>query len=65
MSKICPRCNTANPAEANFCRHCRYQFRRLDGVGRMFRTRRYCAPEVASTLGRIMLGLLNCNIKHR
>ena len=26
MNKICPKCNTSNPAEANFCRHCGYEF---------------------------------------
>lgn len=25
-TKICPKCNTENPVEANFCRHCRYEF---------------------------------------
>ena len=24
--KTCPKCNTSNPAEANFCRHCGYEF---------------------------------------
>ena len=26
MNKTCPKCNTSNPAEANFCRHCGYEF---------------------------------------
>lgn len=25
-TKICPKCKTENPIEANFCRHCRYEF---------------------------------------
>ena len=25
-NKICPKCNTSNPEEANFCRHCGYEF---------------------------------------
>ncbi len=24
--KICPKCKTANPVAANFCRHCRFEF---------------------------------------
>lgn len=26
IEKICPKCNTVNPTEANFCRHCRHEF---------------------------------------
>lgn len=37
MNKICPKCNTSNPAEANFCRHCGYEFQSVrvikDGEG--------------------------------
>lgn len=25
-TKLCPKCHTENPIEANFCRHCRHQF---------------------------------------
>ena len=24
--KQCPKCNTENPKQAKFCRHCRYEF---------------------------------------
>ena len=86
MNKICPRCNTANPAEANFCRHCRYKFRRyadypqslesycfvststlMEGNDNRIDThaKKYCNQDVASSIGRIMFGLLNCNINHR
>lgn len=37
MNKTCPKCNTSNPEEANFCRHCGYEFQSVrvvkDGEG--------------------------------
>ena len=32
MSKNCPKCNTSNPSEANFCRHCGYEFQSVQVI---------------------------------
>lgn len=57
--KQCPICKTTNPIEANFCRHCRYEFAHGSYIyGKL------CNPSTAIAIGRIMYGLLNRKIRN-
>lgn len=59
-TKICPICKTTNPIEANFCRHCRYEFL---GVHRKS-PKGYCDNEKAKVIGSLIGSLLNLRIKN-
>lgn len=66
-AKICPKCNTSNPAEANFCRHCGANFRNdmiIAPSSVYLKIKIAEAKEAARMICKIVLGLQNNKLNY-
>lgn len=66
MNKTCPKCNTSNPAEANYCRRCGAKFNndRVDSSSVYLQIKMAEAKETARMICRIVLGLQNSKLNY-
>lgn len=67
MNKTCPKCNTSNPAEANFCRHCGAKFssdKKIDSSSVYLQIKMAEAKEAARMICKIVLGLQNNKLSY-
>lgn len=65
-NRTCPQCNTSNPAEANFCRHCGVKFRNdmIAPSSVYLQIKMAEAKEAARMICKIVLGLQNNKLSY-
>jgi len=67
MNKTCPKCNTSNPEEANFCRHCGAKFsndKKIDSSSVYLQIKMAEAKEAARMICNIINALQNNKLNY-